>query len=134
MIQSVLLVEDQPPMNFLNKMILLESNKVQSIDIALNGEEALSYLNNQTASGKPFPSIIFLDLNMPRMNGWEFLEEYKLYDESLRENTVIVILTSSTNPEDQAKGEQHHMVDLYRLKPITEELIDEIVSQFFSAV
>lgn len=134
MIQSVLLVEDHPPMNFLNKMMLQDSKMVGSIDVTLNGEEAISHLESLVKNNKAFPSLIFLDINMPRMNGWEFLDEYGHFDEALRKNTIVVILTSSTNPEDQAKGEQNPLVNLYRLKPITEELIEEIIGQFFSAV
>lgn len=133
MIRSVLLVEDHPPMNFLNKIMLQDSKKVGTIDVALNGEEAIIYLENLRQIGNPFPSLIFLDINMPRMNGWEFLEEYEQFDEALRQNTVIVILTSSTNPEDQVKGEQNPLVNLYRLKPISEELIEEIHGLYFGA-
>lgn len=132
MIDTVLLVEDHEPMNFLNKMMLADSKKVEHIDVVLNGEEAISYLDNLIQSGKVFPSVIFLDINMPRMNGWEFLEAYGHFDEGTRKNTVIIILTSSTNPADQIKGEGNPLVHLYRLKPISDELITEIEERYFS--
>ncbi len=130
-IKSILLVEDHPSMNFLNKMELLNSQKAGDIEIVLNGEEAITYLTNLKSTNAPFPSLIFLDINMPRMNGWEFLEEYKLFDQSIRKDTKIIILTSSTNPEDEVRAERIPLVNLYKLKPINEALINEVIERFF---
>ena len=74
-IDSVLLVEDDRITNFLNERLLRKLNITESIKVATNGEEALQYLEKTEASGKPLPDLIFLDINMPVMDGLEFLQE-----------------------------------------------------------
>jgi len=81
-LSCVLLVDDDEPTNFLNRIILEEAGCAERIEVAQSGQAALSYLQKAGEHGPggvvyPNPSLIFLDINMPAMDGWEFLSRYK---------------------------------------------------------
>ncbi len=127
-LDCILLVDDDPDDNFFHQIIINEMNIVQSIEIAKNGIEALTYLKKEDQ--KP-PDIIFLDLNMPKMNGWEFLEHYKDLDKSQKPKVLIIILTTSANPEHMKKAKEIQDVTGYKTKPLTKEMLSEILKQYF---
>src|SRR6266699_6375386 len=96
-LDCILLVDDSREDNRFHQIIINEMDIVNRIDIVLNGLEALAYL---TKEGQIPPELIFLDINMPKMNGWEFLEQYKHLDMKQKARVVIMILTTSANPDD----------------------------------
>ena len=77
-LNGVMIIDDDEPTNFFNQMIVENSGCTDHIMVAQSGQEALDYLSNgalaEENSNSPLPSLIFLDINMPAMNGWEFLE------------------------------------------------------------
>ncbi|MBU1719687.1 MAG: response regulator [Bacteroidetes bacterium] len=100
-LKCILLVEDDHATNFLHKMILQKAGVAENILVALNGKEALTIIRdagNQTDGNSLKPDLIFLDINMPIMNGWEFIEEYKKLADELKNNTTIIMLSASMNP------------------------------------
>jgi CheY-like chemotaxis protein len=84
-------------------------------------------------SGEAFPQIIFLDINMPVMNGWEFLEEYEKLPSTFKESIFVIMLTTSVNPMDFENAKDFESVHGYRRKPLTHamliKLYDEIAEQ-----
>ena len=76
-LHCIMLIDDDPATNFYHRIILRDGGWAQKIVEVKNGEEALQYLQTPFGIDNPRPSLIFLDINMPRMNGWEFLEAYK---------------------------------------------------------
>lgn len=115
---KVLLVEDDETTIFLSK-IALRSAGIDNIDEALNGKEACDLIE------KNCPDVILLDINMPVMNGWEFLDEKKA--RAFCKKVKIAILTSSTRPDDKKKAENYPCVIAYFEKPLTKEKIEEIM-------
>ena len=99
--KSILLIDDNAAENRYNQIILEEMNVVDKIEIAASGMEALKILKGADHSQ---PKLILLDINMPKMNGWEFLEAYKKLETDDKNKQVVVILTTSMNPEDRIKG------------------------------
>ena len=127
-LKCILLVDDDTEDNEFHKMVIEEMNITERIEIALNGLEALNFLKeeNQTA-----PDIIFLDVNMPKMNGWEFLEEYHKLTREQKAKVVIIMLTTSLNPADKKRAEQFPDITDFNSKPLTEEMMNEILARYF---
>lgn len=113
-IKSILIVDDSESDQFLCKRIIQKYNADIEILQAYNGEEALELL--RTTGERP--SLILLDINMPKMNGHEFLEAYK--KELGEETKVVLMLTTSDNPEDKEKALAYDNVKIYFTKSLTE--------------
>ena len=132
----VLLVDDEKINNFLNAEIIKKISKKIIVKCVMNGQEALEYI---TRSGKyaekqshPLPKIIFLDINMPKMNGWEFLNEYSKLPGEVKDDTVIAMLTASINPDDRKKACSYQEVRDYINKPVSISAFSEILNKYFN--
>ena len=137
-LNSVLLIDDDDASNFINKHVLKKSNITDNIVTVLNGREAIEYLTNKgkyEANGAifPNPALIFLDINMPVMDGWQFLTAYENLTIHQKGKIVIVMLTTSFNPDDKKKAENIKDVSGFKNKPLTKEIIDEIIKDHFQA-
>ena len=77
----------------------------------------------------PCPDIIFLDINMPVMDGYQFLEEYELLKPNQKLNKVVVMLTTSTREFDIVRANINIEVNNYQIKPLTEDKVFEIINQ-----
>ena len=127
-LNCILLVDDNSEDNVFHQIILKKMNIVNRIDIVLNGVEALEYLRKENQTP---PELIFLDINMPKMNGWEFLEQYKHLDAKQKARVVIMILSTSANPDDIRKAKEIKEVTGFETKPLTEKMMLEILNQHF---
>ncbi|MGG9971556.1 response regulator [Ferruginibacter sp. SUN002] len=125
--KSVLLIDDKIGDNRYNEIILGQMNVIDRIEIAENGEDALKILEHANIAQ---PKLIFLDINMPRMNGWEFLDEYQALGLHIKTKNVIIVLTTSMNPEDKAKADQISFVSEFHIKPLTQEKIKNILDKY----
>src|SRR5882762_2086573 len=103
-LDCILLIDDDEPTNYYNSLIIEETGYADHVHVVQSGKKALEYLANSAHLPKhgdscPGPDLIFLDVNMPAMNGWEFLDKYrKLEKHEVR--PVVVMLTTSLFPED----------------------------------
>ena len=127
-LNCILLVDDNTDDNIFHQIILKKMDIVNRIDIVLNGLEALVYLKKENQMP---PELILLDINMPKMNGWEFLEQYKHLDARQKARVVIMILTTSANPDDLKKAKEIKEVTGFETKPLTEEIMTEILNKHF---
>ena len=134
-LDCVLLIDDDEPTNFLNKMIIEETGYVKEVKVTQSAREALDYLSGkqQTAEGGqlPMPELILLDINMPAMDGWEFLEKYDKLSPEQKASIIVVMLTTSFNPEDESKARKISYISSYRNKPLTQETIMGILKEHF---
>lgn len=129
-LNCILLVDDDEGTNFLHKMVLQDADVAENILTALNGEQALEIINN-VGNKYPQPELIFLDINMPKMNGWEFLQEYQKLDVSKKNELIIVMLTVSLNPDDEKKASIIPEISGFRNKPLTLEMIERILKEHY---
>jgi len=135
-LNCILLVDDDEPTNFLNKLAVEEMACTHHIKITPGAREALDYLScagqpaplNQDC---PIPEIIFLDINMPAMDGWEFLQRYEALPEVQKSSIIVIMLTTSFNPEDELKARKIGAVKEFRNKPLTAALLQDILKKYF---
>ncbi|MEP7376760.1 MAG: response regulator [Chitinophagaceae bacterium] len=135
-LNCVLVIDDDEPTNFFTQMILEESGCTHHIKIAQSGQEALDYLIQSEAGNNPVlypcPDLIFLDINMPAMDGWEFLEECKKLNVDSR--IIVVMLTTSLFPEDKLRAERMPEISGFENKPLTEEKVAAVLEKYFTNV
>lgn len=128
-LNSILLVDDDEPTNFLNKNMLEDMQCANSIKVIQKATDALEYLRQMAdrEDWSNFPDLVFLDINMPAMDGWEFLAAYRNIDKKDKPVSLIM-LTTSLNPEDEQKALDSAEVTDYKSKPLTHEMVTEILS------
>jgi CheY-like chemotaxis protein len=126
--KNILLVDDDSIANFLIEKIVQSTGLARNIYKALNGKEALTFFQDEKDESV-LPEVVLLDLNMPIMNGFEFLKAF--HSLQLKENVLIILVTSSSNPSDieQAKSLG---IRYYLTKPISAETIKSIMLDEFS--
>lgn len=141
MIRKVLCVDDDTISLTISQLLLKRTGFAQEVHTAIDGSEALAYFERLFAEeADPVaaaPELILLDINMPVMNGWEFLEEYNPRFREKLTNTHIVILSSTIDPEDFALAKQYPVVAQFISKPLSVENLEElkfhpVMQPFFS--
>ena len=129
-LKCIVLIDDNKAANFLNKIILEKIDCAEHIITFDSGEEAFNYLTNKGVEYIK-PDLIFLDINMPRMDGWEFVERVSNDSKTRSLDVPIIILTTSANPTDLDKA--HHIPEIKALinKPLKKEPVLEILKKYF---
>ena len=131
----ILLIDDDEATNFYNQAIIEELDLGAEIKVTYGAQEALDFLTSDSKreEGKPYPQpgIIFLDINMPGMNGWDFLVEYDKLKKSQQANFVIAMLTTSLNPDDETKAKDIEDIKEFLFKPLNGEQIMKIIKSNF---
>lgn len=127
----VLLIDDDESTNFINEFVIDNEDCAEEIVSTESGEDALNLLKPEKDPEPLRPDLIFLDVNMPGMNGWEFLQEYEQLPQDVRENSVVVVLTTSPNPDDKQRAETFPEVKEFINKPLTGEMLHEIITDHF---
>jgi len=136
-INCILLVDDDPTTNFLNEELITELEIAEQIHIAYNGQEALDFINltgkykGVSKKSHPRPNLIFLDINMPLMDGFEFLEHYNKLPKSKKADIIIVFLTTSDSQKDKVKAVVNNLVADFIEKPLRKEELMKIRDQYF---
>ena len=97
-----MLVDDDDVTNFVNESLVEDEGVAKELLVAKNGQEALNLIQEKKFDTADCPKLILLDINMPVMNGFEFLKAYQQWQEGPSQSIIIVMLTSSLNPEDVA--------------------------------
>ena len=103
---------------------------VKNILVFKNGKDAYDTLQDMSFKGEKLPEIIFLDINMPIWDGWQFLEEFNLLP--INQKIFIHILSSSNNEEDIEKAQGYKMVNNYLIKPIEQNQMKKILIELIN--
>ncbi len=122
----VCLIDDDEVYQFIFRRQVEISNLASQILIFPNGQKGFDYLMNTLKAPENLPEYIFLDINMPIMDGWQFLEEFSTIKNELRKPINIYLVTSSIDERDIEKANQFSDVKEYLIKPISEEKIIEV--------
>lgn len=125
-----IVVDDDPINNMVCKYVIASVAPAASIQLFTNPEEALAFFKEAFGQAKPFgETVLFLDINMPTMSGWEFLDEVALFPSQMRSQLAIYLLSSSIDPEDIKSAEEHPLVQGYHSKPLSKEVFGKIYSK-----
>lgn len=133
-LECILLIDDDTPTNFLHSMIIKRAGIDTLIQTHTSAIDALEYLTSSGAyQGTKMiqPGIIFLDINMPAMNGWEFLDEYAKLPAAQKAKITIIMLTTSLNPSDRERAETYEEIVTYLHKPLILKNLQDLVGSYF---
>lgn len=127
MFNQIILIDDNDDDNFIHSRLIKKNNLSKGVTSFISGWDALEYLKNDSNPEYVRPDVIFLDINMPEMDGWEFIERYnKELTEEQKSKQVVVLLTTSDNPDDLIRSKKIPSLFGYNTKPLTIEMIKEL--------
>jgi CheY-like chemotaxis protein len=129
--KKVLLVDDDQVCNLISKKTLQRMGIVNEVHTALNGEEAINLLNDYFQGALSLPDVILLDLNMPIMDGFTFIEAFKKLNIPNKDSMRIVIVSSSQNPNDVRKAKEMG-ISVFLTKPVTETNLRSAFEDFIN--
>jgi CheY-like chemotaxis protein len=122
----VLLIDDNDIDNFINERMITTNYFSSQVVVKNSGEAALKYLIENAENENFLPQLIFLDLNMPVMDGFAFLAEFEKLPQKIRNNSKVVVLSSSISPEDIDRASTNAFVVKYINKPLNEKYLSAI--------
>ena len=131
MIRTVLSIDDDHVTQMLNKFHLNADKFCTNVIEAYNGLEAIDFfkkLDNGELSMDSFPEVIFIDLNMPVMDGWDFFEAFKRDFTHFASKTKIFILSSSINPADHERAKNEKSIVAFLPKPLNEKNLKNVIN------
>lgn len=127
--RTILIIDDEVVDCLVHSKILERGNFAKEIHTLNSGKAALDYLNDLVKGNLNWPGYIFLDINMPTMNGFQFIEEYSKYPDFLKEKTKIFILSSSINPQDKEMAKRNPLVEDFIIKPLTLDKAESLLGK-----
>jgi len=132
-LRSILLIDDDEPTNFFHKLIAEETRCAEQVLAVQGGQDALDYLADiKTKKGNiSWPDIIFLDINMPAMDGWEFLDKFQQIKKENGTKVIMIMLTTSLNPDDEIRSKDIPVITGFVNKPLTVPILYDIIKSHF---
>lgn len=133
-LNTILLVDDYEADNFIHRLVIERYDCAEQIEVCVDGKQALDFVQARIDAGEALPELIFLDINMPVMNGWEFLSAYESVGAGRDGGAVVIMLTTSLNPDDKARADEHPNVKGFVDKPLTQSRLNEVLGKYFPEV
>ncbi len=131
-LNHIVLIEDNETTSFLNNRLLNRLGVARQVSSFSKADEATRFLwGSESAVAQAAPDLIFVDLKMPGMSGFDFLERYSQLPASVQERTVVAVLTTSMHAADTARVAQYPNVE-YLTKPLTEEKMQCLLAKRFA--
>ena len=130
-ISCIMLVDDDQYDNFFHEREIKKIDLKVKVIKKTSGLDALDYLKSMEEKREIKPDLIFLDLNMPDIDGWEFLKEFSRLDTIIKDRLMIIILTTSKNPTDRLRAKAWGFVSGYLNKPLTKATLEDIIKTYF---
>ncbi|RTY95872.1 response regulator [Flavobacterium sp. GT3R68] len=131
LLKTILIVDDDEIFVYLTRKAIEQAMIVEEIKVFGNGRDAINFLKENAGNPHLLPEIILLDLSMPIMDGWQFLEEFHLIKPRVEKKIIIYIVTSSISPEDITRAKSFNEVSDYIIKPITKQKLIEVVKNIY---
>ena len=122
------IIDDDPIQSLLVERMLYKQKLCKGLYVYTNGLEAITHLRAIVNDPALFPDVIFLDINMPVMDGWEFLEEFKGMGVEVKKKVRVFMLSSSIWQEDIDRANSYTEVSDYLLKPLSMSRLSEAMA------
>ena len=130
-IKHILVIDDDSIDNFVSKTLIEKSNLVEQVTTIDDARDAIEYLKDQIAEkATELPNIIFLDINMPAMSGWDFLKEFSEIDPQYTDNISLIIFSSYIHAEEVRKLMSFQCVNCYQRKPLSLSIVKKICLEY----
>ncbi|MEL6624707.1 MAG: response regulator [Bacteroidota bacterium] len=123
-LSNVMLIDDDELTNHIHKSVISKLDGVSHIRVYSDANQALSFLKNLSEEDHGFPDCIFLDINMPKMNGWDFLD---VYQNLPAHASRLFVLTSSIDQVDKTKAQSYTCVSGFISKPLKLDVLEELL-------
>ena len=124
---KLILIDDDVIYHRIMKIMLKAKKSDHDTTFSYDGKAIIDFIDKNKAKSEMLPDYILLDLNMPKFDGWDFLNSYQDIYKSIKKKIRIFIVSSSINPNEIARSKQYPFVDSYIIKPLTMDLIDQLV-------
>ncbi|KAF2339724.1 response regulator [Flavobacterium nitrogenifigens] len=128
--RKVLVIDDNPTDRFIAEKMIEKCGFAQQTILCESAQEALEYLGALEHEPDELPQLIFLDISMPGMDGYGFLEQYAKFSEVVRTRSIILMLTTSLHPDDITRAQNNPFVARFINKPISRDKLDMIRNDF----
>lgn len=132
-IRCVLLIDDDRATNLFNSMVFRKHGRFDHVKSVESGQEALEYLMAVENNGECKPDLIFLNINMPTIDGWEFLSKFNKLQSNITKGIKVILSSISSDPDDVKKSTEFHTVDDFVSKPLSFPLLNEVMDKHFSS-
>lgn len=130
-LNCILLIDDDDTTNYVNKILIERAGCAKEIRSVTSGQAGLDYLKSTTEDGvHPKPELIFLDINMPVMDGWQFIEKYEELKPEQKADVLVWMLSTSNNPEDRMRALELGS-NGFMAKPLTISKLMEVIKRHF---
>lgn len=133
-VKNIWIIDDDEIFLFTAKKFIEQKNAADICFSFSNGYEAITAIRNCIADGEDLPQIVLLDINMPVMNGWEFLDEFHKLGEDVKNKIHLYILSSSIYVNDIERSREYKEVKDYIVKPLNKDVIDRLFEQYYAAI
>lgn len=128
-IKKITLIEDDEVIVYLTKKIIKETERIELLNVLGNGKQAIDYFIENKNNPALLPDVIFLDISMPIIDGWQFLEEFVLIRHQMQKPVSIYITTSSISQSDLNKAKNIGFISDFIIKPINLENFNAIIEK-----
>lgn len=129
-LDCIILVDDDEVTNYVHESVIEDADVTKDVLVAEDGQKALNLLQELETKGADCPNLIFLDINMPVMNGFEFLDAYQQMKGQFKQPVIIVMFTSSLNTQDVARAQAAGVADFLD-KPLTAGKLNDVLDKYF---
>jgi len=125
---KLILIDDDPIYQKISQIMVKEYGHVDEVVTSNDGQATLDYLIENRENTEKLPDYIFLDLNMPKFNGWDFLNGYRKIYQSLKKVIKVYIVSSSVNPDDIKRSQHYSFVSKFLNKPLNRDFLHEMLA------
>ena len=129
-LRCVMLVDDNPDDNYFHQRVICKYDHSLKVISMESASEAMAFLKSNPQR-EIHPDLIFLDVNIPGMNGWEFLDAFNNLDAEIREKSVVVLLTTSEDQQISSREKPRKFLTDFKSKPLTVNILQDLKAKYF---